>query len=413
MRDFLTEIRSRRAFLKEMGVLSLALPSWGLPDLVRTDPAPGRPVLVSVFLRGGADACSMLVPHQEPNYYNSRTSTAIPRPGAAGGAIDLDGRFGLHPALKKLLPWYRSGRLAAVHGVGRPMATRSHFAEQAIWDTGVIGNNLRSDGWINRYLASVKPHGPVRALCLGEGLVPSMRGPVTVQTVSDLAEIALGGGPMGGKQARALLRETYGKRQDDLGRAARAALQAMDVLRTVHERRVEPANGAAYPEGAFGQRLRQATQLIKADIGLEVISCDLDGWDTHDWQGGTRGRLASLQLQLAEALHAFATDLGPDLDRVLVLVTTEFGRTLAQNGTGGTDHGRAGVAWLLGGKVRGGQLHGRWPGIAPGDLHKGRELQQTTDFRSLLIKVLEGHLKCADAGAVFGKFKSTPLGLFA
>ena len=367
-------------------------------------------MLVSIFLRGGADGLSLVVPYADPHYRKARRGgLAVPPPGKPGGAIALAGGHGLHPGLKAIEPLFREKRLALVHAVGRPRPTRSHFAEQDVFDTGVLANSPLTDGWINRHLAQVEPAGPVRGICFGSRLARSLRGAVPVLAVSDLSSVALSGGSRG-RASLAMLERLYGRARDDLEAAGRSALEAIRALSRVDPAAYVPAAGVVYPQGAFGRRLRQAAQIIKSDLGVEVISCDLGGWDTHERQ---LRRLESLTRTMGDGLAAFARDLGPDLDRVVVVVMSEFGRTLQANNTGGTDHGRACAAFVLGGAVRGGRFHGRWPGLDKVHLHKGRELAWTTDFRGILHEVVTRHLGNPRPEKVFPAFKPGPQSLFS
>ncbi|HXF96040.1 MAG TPA: DUF1501 domain-containing protein, partial [Gemmatimonadales bacterium] len=310
------------------------------------------PALVCLFQRGGADGLHMVIPHGDPIYYRERPRIAVPRQDV----IDLDGYFGLHPELAALKPWWDNQCLAVVHAVGSPDPTRSHVEAQDCMETGTPGAESSRDGWLNRYCRH-HPEArstPFRAVALGHELPRALAG-----------------------TARAL------------------------VLEHVDAAPCRPEHGAEYPPGRLGRALLRIAQLLKADLGLEIAWADVGGWDTHVNQGSSGGPLALRLRELGRGLAAFARDLGERMDRVVVLTLSEFGRTVPQNATAGTDHGRATAMLVLGGPVRGGAVRGRWPGLDPADRVEGRSLAVTTDFRDLVGEVLVRHLGAADAGAVF------------
>lgn len=399
----------RRGFLVRLGALGAAAWVAPRPGWAAVSGSSRRPVLVTVFLRGGADALNLVVPHEEPAYYQSRPTIAVPPPGRSEGALPLDARFGLHPAMEPLHAWYRGGRLAVVHAVGRPGATRSHFEEQDVWETADLHNDPGTAGWINRYLQSTRGEGPVRAVCFGGRLVRALRGPAPAQAVRDLGELDLKAHRLPRRRLKRLLERLHAGEGDPVCDAGRAALDAVAELGALDTAGYRPAAGAAYPDSRLGRGLAQAAQLIKAELGVEVVACERGGWDTHQNQGGVEGAQARRAGDLAAALTAFAQDLGPRLDRVLVLVMSEFGRTLRENGSKGTDHGRGGALWLLGGRTRGGAVHGSWPGLSKDSLHRGRELAVGTDFRDVLLEVLGRHLGHPDPLALLRGHKPRPL----
>ncbi len=395
----------RRDFLARAASVALGLCWTGAP-LAAEEQTNGK-VLVCVFLRGGADGLSLLVPHEDPDYYRRRPRIAIPRPGAEGGCLDLGEGFGLHPALAPWLPLYRAGRLAPIHAVGYPGAGRSHFEEQDRWETAGVARPLY-DGWLNRLLASREGRGPVRALGFGRTLPRILSGEAPVQIIESLGSLLLRD-----PRLADTLHELYpGGDGEALSRAGQEALAALEVLRAVDPEAYRPAHGATYPATRLARELRETAQLIKHDIGLEVVAAELGGWDTHQDQGGAEGALAGRCAELAGALAAFAVDLGPRLDDVCVLVVSEFGRTAAENGTRGTDHGHGNCAFVLGGSVAGGRLLGSWPGLADAQLNEGRELASTTDFRQVYAALLEEHCG-ADATALLDAHPLRPFSLHA
>ena len=186
--------------------------------------------------------------------------------------------------------------------------------------------------------------------------------------------------------------------------AGQETFDAVKMLRSANPRRYAPEHGAAYPRSPFGQSLRQIAQLIKAEVGLEVAFADVGGWDTHVNQGGATGQLANRLGDFARSVSALVTDLGDRMDDVTILTMSEFGRMARQNGNGGTDHGHAGAMFVIGGSVRGGRVHGRWPGLAREQLYEGRDLALTTDFRTVFSEVVVGHLGAPNADSIFPEF---------
>lgn len=397
----------RRAFVRD-GALSLV--TIGLaPALYRRmafAAAPERSargkVLVVLFQRGAADGLNVLVPHGDPSYYALRGGLAVPRPSLADGtAKDLDGYFGLHPAMAPLLPFWRTGALAAVHAVGSPSGTRSHFDAQDYLESGTPDVKSTTSGWLNRVLATrgtceacapgaaPAAASPFRGVALTPQTPRILEGPAPTVAMTSVGDFGLRASGTAAERLEAL----YRTGSADLVHAqAQESFEAVKMLRAADPQRYRPANGVAYPAGVFGQRLLQIAQLIKAEVGLEIAFTDIGGWDTHVNQGGASGQLANRLREFSAGLAAFAQDLGDRMDDVLVLTLSEFGRTVRPNGTGGTDHGHAGAMFALGGGVRGGQVLGRWPGLAPEQLYEGRDLALTTDVRAVLAEAVLHHL---------------------
>ena len=370
-------------------------------------------ILIVLFQRGAADALNMVVPHGDSEYYALRPTIAIPRPGArAEAALDLDGFFGLHPALAPLRPFWERGMLAPVHAVGSPSATRSHFDAQDYMESGTPDVKSTADGWLNRYLATrgtcaecdAKPSKAFRAVAMTEQTPRILAGPAPVIAMSSLDDFTIRATGSDVERLEALYRTGSA---DIIHGAGAETFDAMKMLRAANPRRYRPENGAAYPRSQFGQRLLQIAQLIKADVGLEVAFADVGGWDTHVNQGGATGQLANRLTDFAGAVAALVADLGDRMGDVVILTMTEFGRMARQNGNGGTDHGHAGAMFVLGGSVKGGKVYGRWPGLAREQLYEGRDLALTTDFRSVFGEVVRSHLGAVDASALFAGFSGT------
>ena len=380
----------------------------GVPAFLARAAAAGtgrRKVLVTVFLRGAIDGLNVVVPFAEPDYYFSRPSIAIPRPGAEpDAALDLDMFFGLHPRLSRLLPLYRQGALAVVHGCGSPHGTRSHFDAQDYLESGTPGVKSTADGWLNRYLAAsaTADATPFRGVAVTQQRPRALYGAAPTLTMSDLNRFGLSP-----ERNTAAFRESLADRyritgDDTLGQAGRDAFEALRLLESV---RVDaaPDHGATYPPGAFGRSLRQIASLIKADVGLQIGFAELGGWDHHADEGATTGRLARGLDELAAGLTALWTDLGDRMEDVVILTMSEFGRSVEENGSRGTDHGHGNVMLLLGGNLNGGRVHGRWPGLSPEQRFERRDLAVTTDFRDLFGEILVRHLgvPLADARPIF------------
>ena len=387
---------TRRALLKG-GACALAAVAAPPRFLARAAAAADgrRKVLVAVFQRGAVDGLSMIVPHGDRDYAAARAAIAIrpPRAGDAGAAMDLDGFFGLHPALAPLVPFWQSRALAVVHACGSPDKTRSHFDAQDYMESGTPGVKSTPDGWLARAAMTVPaPRSPFRAVALGPTLPRVLRGDAGAISLASLDRFDVRA-PAEAAVARKGFESLYEQGvRDLLHGAGRETFEAVKLLKSAGAARLAPANGADYPRGRFGEALRQVAQLIRADVGLRIGFVDVDGWDTHVGQGGEQGQLANRLRELGGGLAAFARDLGDRLSDVVVLTMSEFGRTVAENGNRGTDHGHATAMLVLGGAVRGGRVHGRWPGLAPEQRFEGRDLAVTTDFRALFHEVTTRHL---------------------
>ena len=405
----------RRSFVKggALALCGLTAEAAGIPRfLVRAAHAgpAGRPrkVLVAVFQRGAVDGLSMVVPHGDPAYSAARPSIAI------GAAIDLDGFFAFHPALEAVKPLWDARRLAIVHACGSPHSTRSHFDAQDYMETGTPGVKTTPDGWLSRGLVA-RSHpspSPFRAVALSPQLPRALRGEVGALTMSSVRDFDVRSDESAmasGVNARRGFEALYERGVRDLIHGTgRETFEAVKMLKAADPQRFEPANGARYPRTDFGEKLQQVAQLIKADVGLEVAFVDIGGWDTHAGQGNERGQLAFRLSDFANALAAFARDLGESMEDVLVLTMSEFGRTVRENGNRGTDHGHGTAMLVLGGAVRGGRVYGRWPGLAAEQLFEGRDLAITTDFRQLFAEVAFKHLGVPREARIFPGFVPSP-----
>jgi uncharacterized protein (DUF1501 family) len=409
----------RRAFVKSG---ALALVTIGLsPSFLRRTAfgmelvnAPKGKVLICLFQRGAADALNIVVPHGERAYYAMRPSIAIPQPAsnAIGGAIDLDGFFGLHPALAPLKPLYDRKLLAPIHAVGSPSTTRSHFDAQDYMETGTPDNKGTVDGWLNRYLA-VKgtcdecnlAKTPFRAVSMTPQTPRILEGPSATVAMNSLDEFSVRATGNSAERLEAL----YRTGSADLVHGTGAEMfDAVKMLRSANPQKYLPQNNADYPRSQFGQRLLQIAQLVKANVGLEIAFADVGGWDTHVNQGSSTGQLAQRLDDFSKSIAALVTDLGDRMDDVVILTMSEFGRMARENGNRGTDHGHAGALFVIGGHVKGGKVHGRWPGLEQEQLYEGRDLALTTDFRSVFAEVVSDHLGARALDRIFPGFTASP-----
>ena len=375
-----------RRFLLRASAIAMAgvgvAPSW----LVRAAAADGnkRKILVAIFQRGAADGLNVIVPFFEKLYYQLRPGLAVPQPGKSNGAIDLDGRFGLHPSLQPLKSFWDSGQLAIVEATGSPDPTRSHFDAQDFMESGTPGK-MTEDGWLNRALPpSGSGASPLRAIAIGTQLPRTLRGSRAAVAVNNLDQFQVRN-----HQAASILESMYATTADaKLMASGKDTFEAVKMIESISRAPYTPANGARYV-GEFGRSLQQVARLIKADVGVEAAFADIGGWDHHSNEGP---QLANLLTQFGESLAAFARDMGDRMEDIVVVTMSEFGRTVREDGNNGTDHGHGNVMTVLGGPVRGGKIYGRWPGLEPEQLFEQRDLAVTTDFRDVLGELVSHHL---------------------
>jgi uncharacterized protein (DUF1501 family) len=393
---------SRRSLLKGVGWAALGAAVRPVSLLARAAERAQRPrnVLLLTFLRGGADGLSLCAPYSDPEYYELRPTLALPRPRTAGSEslIDLDGHFGLHPQLAPLKPLYDSERLAILHGVGSPFATRSHFDAQEFIETGTPGVKGTTTGWLDRCLTAARAESRIPGVSFSALQPRSFQGSQPVLVTRELTGFDFEA-PGWRDQAEQALRRLYGADRGPVGRLGVRALDAVREVRSAPELAAPPANAAVYPKSALGEAFRQSAQLIRADLGVRCLFVDVPGeFDTHSNQLDHNRKDYA---ELAGALAAFDRDLGRQMDRVVVLVVTEFGRTVAESGSAGTDHGSAGAMLVLGNPVHGGRVSGRWRGLAKNELYEERDLPVTTDFRDVFATVARKHLGVSDGSSLF------------
>jgi uncharacterized protein (DUF1501 family) len=399
---------SRRWFLKNSALAMFgvgAAPGWLARAVYAQEAvAERKKILIVIFQRGAVDGLNMVIPHAEPAYYSLRPSIALPRPnGTENAAIDLDGRFGLHPALRGLKPLWDQRQLAIVEAVGSPDATRSHFDAQDYMESGTPGRKATPDGWLNRALPGQPQPAPLRAVSLSPDVPRTLRGGNEVVAIGNLNDFQ-----MKDPQAAAAFASMYAGSTDQiLNGAARETFEAIRILQSIEKVPYAPANGAHYPNGRLGQSLQQIARLIKGGVGLEVAFADVGGWDTHVNETAAQphtGQLANLLHDFGDALAAFSQDLGDRMADITLVTMSEFGRTVKENGDRGTDHGHANVMFVLGGPVHGGKVYGDWPGLEREQLYEGRDLNVTTDFRTVLAEIVAKQMANRQIAAVFPGF---------
>jgi len=387
------EFLRRAAALSAAGVVMLGPHAW-MARAAEGDSSHKR--LVVVFLRGAVDGLNVVVPHGEANYYDSRPTIAIPRAGGEGGVIDLDGFFGLNPAMAALETQWRDGTLAFVHACGSPDPTRSHFDAQDYMESGTPGIRTTSDGWMNRALAALpgKP-SPTEALSLGPTVPRILSGRMPVANIP-LGRTAARPMPLDRPMVETAFDRLY-QGGDALSLAYREGRASRKKLLADLQEDMQAAdNGAPSPLG-FSDDAGRLARLITRDPSIRLAFVALGGWDTHVNQGSSAGQLANHLKPLSEGLANFATALGPHYHDTVILVISEFGRTVRQNGNAGTDHGHGNVMWVMGGPVRGRRIYGAWPGLATQSLYQERDLAVTTDFREPIAAVLKAHIGLDDA----------------
>ncbi|HEY6333925.1 MAG TPA: DUF1501 domain-containing protein [Blastocatellia bacterium] len=406
---------TRRFFLKSGGLamVSLASAPGFLKRTALGQTAKGgradSPIIIAIFQRGAADGISMVVPFGEKNYYGFRPQIGIPEPsrGKDEVTVDLDGFFGLHPGLAAFKPLYDSGHLAIVHAVGSPDSTRSHFDAQDYMESATPGNKSTSDGWLNRFMQVKKEQetSAFRAVAFSPNLPRTLMGPAPAIAMTNIADFGVKAGSGEGQVAQgfeALYSESY---SDLLHGTGKETFEAVKTLKAANPQQYKADNGANYPKSAFGRSLFQIAQMVKSNIGLEVAFTDVGGWDTHVNQGAARGQLAGRLQDFSQSIAALYTDLGDRMNNVVIVTMTEFGRTMKQNGSGGTDHGHASCLFALGGQIKGGKVYGKWPGLANEQLYEGRDLALTTDFRNVFAEIAAKHMGATNPDAIFPGFK--------
>ncbi len=387
------ECASRRVFLRQ-GAMTLL--SFGFaPALVSrlaAESTQRRKLLVVVFQRGAVDGLNMVVPFGDADYYRARPTIAIARPGTSDGALNLDGFFGLHPRMAPLLPLWDNQSLAVVHASGSHDTTRSHFDAQDYMESATPGIKNTPDGWLNRYLQGAQgaqgAH-PLRGIALTAQMPRALQGTAPALAIGRTEDFAVAD-----MSARMSFEELYAAAQQDkaLRGTAGDAFEAMKTLARTTAGPYRPARGAVYPRSPFGQAMQEIARLATSDVGLEIAFAESTNWDHHVNEGGAAGQIATRLEDFSRGIAALTQDLGDMMSDTVILTMSEFGRSVAENGSRGTDHGHGNAMFVIGGTVKGGKVYGKWPGLAVNDRFEGRDLAVTTDFRAVLGEIMTTHL---------------------
>lgn len=407
----------RRYFLKAGGI---GLASFGLmsvaPNFLHQFASAAtnanvfgkKKILITIFQRGAVDGLNMVVPYGESAYYEHRSSIAIAKPKKDEGAIDLDGFFGLHPALAPFESFWRNKQMAIVHSVGSPDNTRSHFDAQDYMESATPGIKSTKDGWLNRVLQTnaEKDASPFRAVAMNPQIPRTLMGRAPTIAMTNLADFAVNAGAYTNAVQGGFENLWQQKAGDGLGDTGKETFEAVNYLKQANPAQYKPQNGARYPNSQLGRSLLQIAQLIKAGVGLEVAFAEISGWDTHSNQGGARGQLANNLRDFAQSIDALTVDLGKQMDDVVILTMSEFGRTARENGTRGTDHGHANAMFVIGNSVKGGVVYGDWKGLKNDQLNEGRDLAMTTDFRDVFGEIALKHLGNKNLDKVFPGYQA-------
>ncbi|WP_293301932.1 DUF1501 domain-containing protein [Pedobacter sp. UBA4863] len=418
---------SRRGFIKGGGLALFGIGLGGIPGFVvdavaNTVNSPlykKRKILVCIFQRGAMDGLMAVTPFTDDFLKAARPSLFMT---AAKGAsnekplIDLDGKFGLHPAMAAFEPMFREKRLSIVHGIGSPNNTRSHFDAQDFMESGTPFKKGTTSGWLNRAVGLLGHEAttPFQGVSLTSSLPRSFYGENPAVAIKNLADfnIQLRGNAAGAKMASKSFEDLYDQTSSDLLKhTGKESFEAIKMLQKTDVKNYKPENNVVYPTSALGNSLKQIAQLIKMDVGMEIAFAESGGWDTHFNQGKDSGVFARNVNDLSTSMMAFWNDLAKYQDEVTVMTMTEFGRTVAQNGTGGTDHGRGSCNFILGNSVNGGLVHGLVNPLAKENLEDGRDLAVTTDFRSVFSEVADVHLGIANDKVLFPDFDGKKIGV--
>lgn len=413
---------TRRFFLRGSAVAMVGMgqaPIW----LARAAASEGRKrkTLVAIFMRGAADGLNIVAPFGDPRYREVRPTLGLPPPrpqdenqfnGPFGPVIDLDGKFGLHAGLRHFKPLWDRKQLAIVEAAGSPDPSRSHFDAQDYMESGTPGKT--GDGWLNRALGGPGADAsPLRAIALSNRVPRTLRGPYEAVALGNVQDFHISD-----QERLGILQHMYSLTPDaTMRRTGNDAFAAMKMLQSLAKeqpsKQAAQVSGPAGPAGTvqrpsynmggqLGRNLQELARLIKSDAGVEAAFADAEGWDHHQ---NENNQLSNLLYQFSNAIAAFCEDLGDRLEDVAIVTMSEFGRTVEENGTGGTDHGHGGLMMVLGGAVQGGKIYGAWPGLEKEQLFEGRDLAVTTDFRTVLGELVQCHLGRSDLSPVFPGFQ--------
>jgi len=421
---------SRRGFLKSGGLALFGVGLMGgipafLAEAAASNkfaaPYKKKKIMVCIFQRGAMDGLMAVTPFTDENLQAARPNLFLSaaKAGPKKSLIDLDGRFGLHPSMAAFEPLFKDKRLAIVQGIGSPNNTRSHFDAQDYMEAGTPFNKGTASGWLNRAVGllghdAASPATPFQAVSLTSSLPRSFYGDNPSMAISNLQDFAIQmrGNPSGANMAAKSFEDLYSQTTSSLLKeTGKESFEAVKLLQKTDVRNYRPANNAIYPNSPLGNSLKQIAQLIKMDVGLEIAFTESNGWDTHFNQGSDNGIFARNVNDLSNSIAAFWNDIDAYQDDVNVMTMTEFGRTVHQNGTGGTDHGRGSCNFILGNDVNGGIVHGNMKPLSVDNLEDGRDLAVTTDFRSVFSEVADKHLKLNNDHVLFPDWSGNKIGV--
>jgi uncharacterized protein (DUF1501 family) len=415
---------TRRAFLKAGSLALFGISMGGIPNFIARAAESNKwrrlykknKILICIFQRGAMDGLMAVTPFNDPYLRAARPNLFIsPVKKENASLIDLDGSFGLHPGLSSFEPLFREKRLAIVHGIGSPNTTRSHFDAQDYMESGTPFNKGTASGWLNRAVGLLGHQAtPFQAVSLTNAMPRSFYGDHPTLAIGDLKDFAIQskGNPQAITMAAKSFEDLYDQTSFSLLKeTGKESFEAIKILQKADVLNYKPSNNAIYPESELGKALKQIAQLVKMDVGLEVAFTESGGWDTHFNQGAANGVFSRNANDLSKSITALWTDLELYQDDITVLTMTEFGRTVNQNGTGGTDHGRASCSFILGNDVNGGIVHGTLKPLAMENLEDGRDLPVTTDFRSVFSAVADAHLKINSDQVLFPEWTGTKAGV--
>jgi len=414
---------TRRAFLKDAGIVIFGISIGGVPSFVaraaesfkQQSIYQKKKILVCIFQRGAMDGLMAVTPFEDAYLKASRPNLFIDA-GKNNPLIDIDGKFGLHPSLKSFEQLFKNKQLAIVHGIGSPNNTRSHFDAQDYMESGTPFNKGTASGWLNRAVGlSGHEASPFTAVSLTSALPRSLYGNNDALAINNLSDFALQ--IKGNNYTTGMVAKSFEDLYDEttssvLKETSKESFDAIKLLQKTDVKNYMPSNGANYPKTPLGNALQQIAQLIKMNVGLEIAFAEHGGWDTHIRQGTLDGTFARSAADLSESITAFWTDIGETLqDEVTLMTMTEFGRTVKQNGTGGTDHGRASCNFIIGNDVVGGKVHGIVKPLAIENLEDGRDQPVTTDFRAVFSEVANKHLRINDNKILFPDWSGSSIGV--
>jgi uncharacterized protein (DUF1501 family) len=413
---------TRKEFLKNSGLALFGIGLGGIPKFVMAAAQSEKilqlyskkKVLICIFQRGAMDGLMAVTPFTD-SFLKAARPTLFMEAGNQKPLIDLDGTFGLHPGFKAFEKLYKTNQLAIIHGMGSPNSSRSHFDAQDYMESGTPFKKGTATGWLNRAVGLTgHDAAPFKAVSLTNSLPKSFYGNNPAIAISNLQDfnVQLKGNKIGTNLAAKSFEDLYDKTSNELLKeTGKDSFDAIKVLNKADIKNYKPSNGAVYPQSNLGNALKQIAQLTKMDVGLEVAFAEHGGWDTHFNQGAENGTFARNAKDLSESIAALWADLGQLQDHVTIMTMTEFGRTVKQNGTNGTDHGRASCSFIIGNNVNGGKVHGTMKSLAKENLEDGRDLPVSTDFRAIFSEVANKHLKINNNKVLFPEWVGNTIGV--